>query len=380
MISRERAVSTAVLSTLVILSSLSHDIDHCTNVNAASDNELPLDTASFLQHRTVAAKADNQTSTATGRRSSRIPMQLVMTGNFSSVDDLPLAVQANLNNTRALAGGFSIRYLDDADCSDYLSLYFNQSFQEIYDTEIHGSHRGDICRSAVLYREGGFYADLDFQFYEALPNLIDENTTLMTAFIAELADGDGNPILTPSEDGSVNAIKPILNALIAVRQGSPIMERTLSHILKLCTKVEEDWAWGGEISVLVEPPSLLGPIAMAEALRETLQQDCPKVSLSDLGTLSQWTCGEESIRLYQEEHFGAGDDCKNEGPVVCSEERAASDFDGSHYGVFRMGNESRSSRLIGWPRYQACSQLGCGINGGLPSLVEKRMSSVAAIK
>lgn len=318
------------------------------------DDELATDTVSLLQHIPIVKPLTPKLESWAAKRNNWIPLQLVMTGSFSSLEDLPLEAKANLNNTRSLAPGFSMRYLNDTSCRTYLSKYAGDEFVEIYDREIHGSFKGDICRSAVLLQEGGFYADLDFQFHDPLASLIGENTTFMTAFVAQTS---WSPVLPPSDFGpSPSAVnRPILNALIAVRPKSLVMKRTMKFILKAYAKHNK-------------LPALLGPTAMGEALRETVHQDCPDISLSNSDTLAQWTCGEESMRFYQEEYIGAGNDCINEGPLVCPPERAASEFGGLNFGVFRMGSESRNSRLIGWPRYKACATFGCNINGGQPSL------------
>jgi len=329
-------------------------MDNCNVPEISHDDELATDTVSLLQRIPIVKPLTPKLESWVAKRNKWIPLQLVMTGSFSSLEDLPLETKANLDNTRSLAPGFSIRYLNDTSCRIYLSKYAGDEFVEIYDREIHGSFKGDICRSAVLLREGGFYADLDFQFHDPLASLIGENTTFMTAFVAQMS---WTPVLPPSDFGpSPSAVnRPILNALIAVRPKSPVMERTMEFILKAYAKHEK-------------LPALLGPTAMGEALRETVHQGCPDISLSNSDALAQWTCGEESVRLYQEEYIGADIDCMHEGPVVCPPERAASEFTGLQFGVFRMGSESRASRLIGWPRYQACATYGCTINGGQPSL------------
>jgi hypothetical protein len=341
----------AALTSLVVCASIAHDEGQCTDVKNDDD------TVSFLQQFSVKVKQEDLAANVQGHsgtsKRTAIPLQLVMTGHTATLDELPDTVKENLKNTQSLAPGFSIRYLDDAACQEYLTKHFREEFLEIYVREQHGSFRGDICRSAVLLREGGFYADLDFQFHAGLLDLIDAETTLMTAFVAEDVQM-WTPPLRKNEKGT--AIRPILNALIAVRPESHIMKRTMKYIRK---SYEDDQ----------EPPSLLGPIAMELALRETVHRDCPDISLSNPDKLGHWTCGEEKLQFYQEEDIGAGQDCWKEGAVVCPPDRAMSttEFFGSRFGVFRIGSESREKRLIGWSRYQGCSKYGCGFNGGVAS-------------
>jgi mannosyltransferase OCH1-like enzyme len=166
-------VFVVALASLATSPSIAHGVDKCIDAKErrdAEDNDD--DTVSFLQQFSVKVKQEDMTSDPKEQgadlKKTQIPLQLVMTGSFPTLDDLPNTVKENLQNTRNRAPGFTIRYLDDAACREYLTTHFREEFFEIYDREQHGSFRGDICRSAVLLREGGFYADLDFQFHDGL--------------------------------------------------------------------------------------------------------------------------------------------------------------------------------------------------------------------
>lgn len=254
------------------------------------------------------------------------------------MDDLPAEVTKNLKYTRSRSPGLTVRYFSDAACRVYVKDNFGDDFARIYDSEAHGSFRGDICRTALLLREGGFYMDLDFQLHVPLQTLVDENTTMMSV----ISGTQGSPV--------------ILNALIAVKPNSLIMHETLARI--------KEWYDGPR-------EGLLGPLAMARALSEMMNQHCPKASLSSAAKPTQWPCGSENLRFYQEEGLGSGQDCLQEGAVVCPPDRAESAFDGVRFGIFSGGAASKEARLIGWSRYAACTQLGCGINGGEVSLLEQ---------
>jgi len=308
-----------------------------------------------------------------GDNQQLIPRQLVMTGQFSSIDELPLETKKNLDNTRKYAPGFTMRYLNDGACQQYLQDHFDSDLAYLFSQEKHGSFRGDICRSAVLLREGGFYTDLDFQLNVSIESLIDENTTLMTALVAQ------GPWLTVQATAKLStgrsvSIQPILNALIAVQPKSSIMERTIKNIK----------AWYKNKAS--QERGLLGPMAMAESLAEMVQEDCPSPPFAPLpevhaedGTIveaadpmARWACGSEKVRLYQEEYLGDTECGKGSmdrrgawrapSQVVCPPGRR--DFFGLQFGVFSMGEASRESRLIGWSRYLGCAKFGCGINGG----------------
>jgi len=329
---------------------MSQDVQHC-----------PTDAASVLQQKVL---LKTHQDTGVGANQKWIPPQLVMTGVFTSLDDLPLAAKTNLEKTRAQSPGLTFRYLNDLECWQYLQEHFDDELSALFYAEKHGSFRGDICRSAVLLREGGFYMDLDLQLHVPIQKLIDEDTTLMTAFIAPgpwIAPGHPISLTAKLGSGSQVSIQPILNAMIAVRPKSPVMEKTLKHI--------RAWYKGNR-------EGLLGPLAMAKAIGELVQNDCPMVPVNAAShnivspghdgadAMARWVCGSENFRFYQEEYFGSGPDCLLEGHIVCPEKRASSPFAGSHFGLFSMGNASKEARLIGWSRYLGCDVHGCNLNGG----------------
>jgi hypothetical protein len=256
-----------------------------------------------------------------------------MTGRYESVQDFPLELRENLNHTLALTPGLQLNYMNDTGCRHFLVQHTDPLLVQHFDHEVHGSYRGDICRTAVLLRQGGFYMDLDFELHSPLHSLIEANTTLMTVY---------------------DSSQSILNALIAVRPNSTAMQLTMNEIIKWYSGVEQ---------------GLLGPSATMRGILDMIQHDCPGASMSRSSS-SEWQCGKsENVRFYQEEEIGMGD-CKLAGPVVCPPERMNSGFSGVKFATFRIGTESQEERLVGWPRLASCATMGCGYNGGTPSLLE----------
>merc|ERR1719235_510914 len=101
------------------------------------------------------------------------------------------------------------RYFSDSECRDYLSLHFGPELASIYNKEPAGHFRGDICRAAVLFREGGFYTDVDLEAKLPFAEMVDSSTTFMSVFTA---------------DGQ------ILNAMIATIPGIGVMNVTIKEV------------------------------------------------------------------------------------------------------------------------------------------------------
>lgn len=261
------------------------------------------------------------------RAASRIPLQLLMTGKFNSSEDLPPALLANVKRTLKATPGLRLRYLNDSECRRFLLDHEGDEFVKLFDQEKHGSFRGDMCRSAVLLREGGFYMDIDFQLDVPMHKLVDESTTFMS-------------VVSYSQGSQAT----IMNALIGVVPNSPVMHKTINHM--------KTW---------YDAPNrgLLGIDATTSAVRDTLEADCPEEVLKP----SNLECGAENLRLYEEEWL----DCGGVPSVSCPITRMATQFFGLKYGIFFSGNEPQEQRLLGWPRVDSCEVWGCAANGGLAS-------------
>merc|ERR1719487_804090 len=74
------------------------------------------------------------------------------------------------------------RWLGDKACHDYIITHYDEELAGFFDRAHPGNYRGDICRAAVLYREGGFYADVDVELKVPLTELVDAETTFMSVY------------------------------------------------------------------------------------------------------------------------------------------------------------------------------------------------------
>lgn len=345
---------------------VSHDSLHAKNAHHATGTDLTksrtrmddrVSSGSSLPNSKKMEETTYEPQVSSIGEEAKIPPQLLMTGPHAHIDAFPQAARENIEKTRKLAPGLKFRYLSDSDCSKYIEENFGGELFEQFTSEVHGSFRGDICRSAVLLREGGFYLDLDVELNVPLQELIDERTTFMSAFAANIQPDH-------KESGPVPLI---LNALIAVTPQHSIMQRVVEKIPK--------WLEGHARG------SLLGPTVMQESIAEAILDKCPDVAFSRQGSgiengqghpvPGEAACGTETFRFFQEEYLGGsfgGTACKDKGEIVCPMERATGPFE-VQLGLFKIGKEPLSERLIGWPRYAKCTKYGCGINGGEVSLM-----------
>lgn len=286
---------------------------------------------------------------------SKIPMQLILTGKWPSLSEAPRDVLRNMNHTLSLNPELSVRWFGDATCREYIQQHFDAELLQMFVTEKRGSFRGDLCRTAVLTREGGFYTDLDIEWKVPLRSIVSESTTFMSSF--------GN-------DGEV------LNAMLAAEKGSAVMSAALEELRK--------WYRSGPR----QHHGWMGPVTLSQALQAVQRSSCPdnKILQQRQGLDSpfhksmvlEWSCGQHTFRLYQQRILH----CKQRSRLMrstslqyssqdeeCPPIRARSLFDGVRFGLFEPGP---SGRLIAWPRFASCGQWGCGGGGWTESKIDAK--------
>lgn len=297
---------------------------------------------------TVALKTAEQNAegndAARQLKQRRIPSTLILTGAVPSMDKLGGSVQRNINRTLESSPGLTVRWFDDASCARFIEDHYDSELLSMFEHELRGSFRGDICRTSVLAQDGGYYTDLDVAVREPLYNLVDENTTFMS--VREGMD---------SQHG-------VLNALIAAEPGSEVMKEALAQM--------RDW-----YNNRVTKDGWMGPSTLGRAVEAVVARGCPdhnahldqhaalfESGRSPLKTDAlQWHCGEKNnLRLYTQDRLQCFPRDSLTVQAECSENRAKSTFDGLLYGIFEPGP---GRKIVAWPRFEDCDEFGCGGGG-----------------
>jgi len=179
---------------------------------------------------------------------------------------------------------------------------------------------------------------LDMQLAVSLLDLVDDDTTFMTA---------------KSQFGGA------LNAIIATVPHNLVMLNTLSAMVEW---YNEGWHSDEE---------LLGPVTMQRGIEKTLSTDCPEHKWEDAH--AHFKCGpNNAIRLFQEQRLS---NCEKWGKTVCPSMRARSKFEGQKFVMMdSIGKDRRDvmnpsakdvarreQMFFGWPRFDGCDRWGCGL-------------------
>jgi len=264
----------------------------------------------------------------------QIPKQLIMTGKPETFEEMSAAVQANIQHTLSLSGDdVKFRWFGDQACRQYIKDHYEADLLLLFDKERHGYYRGDICRAAVLYQEGGFYLDVDLQLAVPLTSLVDADTTFASAY----SHSDG-----------------VYNAIIATVPKSPILAETLKEI--------RGWYANERVEQKLHPNSLMGTFTMLHGMQSAMNAACSAGDVLKKMTDSAWKCGEHSIRMYAEMDLR----CFPPWLPECPAERQKSPHFGLRLGLFPAGSPVVPGRVpVGWSRFVACDDdtTGCGSGG-----------------
>jgi hypothetical protein len=283
-----------------------------------------------------------------------IPRQVIFTGKPRRLHDMPKEVQFNVQQTAGRhatasnvwhpTAGLQPRWFGDEACHAYIKKYYDEELLGFFETVDRGAYRGDICRAAVLYREGGFYTDVDVQMAVPLEDIVDEHTTFASVH-------------------SING--DIFNGLLAVVPNSEIMGETLQQMRR--------W-YHNE----TERVGLMGTKTLQRALEHVMNASCPSVAWSYKQQKElQLNCGQHTIRLYREGDLLCFMPARLPQPKECPIERKKGNV-ALRYGFFIPGQVADLHRtIIGWPRFVACQDpsTGCG-SGGHASFLEESVVQI----
>merc|ERR1719440_732361 len=204
---------------------------------------------------------------------AELPAQLIMTGKPETVEEMPGDVSANIRNTQRLSGHLSFRWFGDKACRQYIKDHYDEELVDMFDSQ-KGMYRGDICRSAVLYNEGGFYLDADLEMAVPITSIVDKDTTFASAY---------------SDNGD------IFNAIIAAEPKSEVLAENLQEIRR--------WNRGES-----KQEGLLGTLCLQRALQTVVHKRCA-ANLTTMKNTTRWTCGRHNIKMFTEAPLLS--DCKS---------------------------------------------------------------------
>jgi hypothetical protein len=146
----------------------------------------------------------------------RIPYQLFLTSKFPSLSAAPPDVRENVQHVLDMNAGIHVTWFDDDACASFLRAT-SKPLHHAFLLSKHGPFKSDICRTAYLAKNGGWYMDLDVDLRQPFVELVAPETAFVSIFGAENPAG--------------NLPKAILNAVIGAMPGSLVMRKAV-HTLE----------------------------------------------------------------------------------------------------------------------------------------------------
>jgi len=162
--------STSIAST-VIASDLEHNagIDELHSTSTTDNKDTSGDPTPDHMPRTNSSTPQKRISNMT----LGIPHTLFFTYKYDILErGTPKRFYDNVMNTidkyrNALSNDTIVRFLTDDDCRALIEVAEPRLVVH-FNRETLGMHKGDICRIAALFEEGGYYFDVDLQVTQAL--------------------------------------------------------------------------------------------------------------------------------------------------------------------------------------------------------------------
>jgi mannosyltransferase OCH1-like enzyme len=156
-----------------------------------------------------------------------IPLTLYTTWHTK---ELPSGMKEAYEWVKSENPEFKVELYDENDCREFIRLHFDERTLKAYDCLRPQAYKSDLWRYCVLYKNGGIYYDIKF---------VPENNF---KFIE----------LTDKEYFVEDLYKRVVNGIIAVKKGHPLLKKAIEDIVK---KVEtKDY---GQTYLDVTGPGLL---------------------------------------------------------------------------------------------------------------------------
>lgn len=295
----------------------------------------------------------------TAGQSHRIPKQILFTGHEEKFIDAPFHTQTRIKTFMQFNPDLKMVWMGDNGCYKYIKTHcgYDMAYYFIKHHGVKtGSHRGAICRTCFLHREGGFYMDHDVQLLFRLEDYVQPRTTFMAV---QGANGG------------------MLDSLIAATPKNEVLAHTLRHI----------GLWGKGQSPPYGKQNHMGSVSLMRGLKSTAEKGCKQdgaVKLAECGfdglQLSKgktchladehmWICGHHhAFQLYKEKKITCdhvNSECssvrkhnakkkkKGEGDYLL---RAIYSPNYPMKGKFMNWKEDV---LVGWPHREECPNPSC---------------------
>lgn len=141
---------------------------------------------------------------------------------FWDTPDPPKAILAAMTSWPLHCSGYTHRVFNDESARDYLKAHFDPHILKAFEASKKAAARSDLMRVALLYREGGVYADAD---------------DVCLSDVSDWFAGDVEFAIAQESAGA------LLNAFIAARPRAPLVAFVLERIAERVIAKPDESIW-----------------------------------------------------------------------------------------------------------------------------------------
>lgn len=278
----------------------------------------------------------------------KIPPKLFLTAKYESEDAAPRDIRENVQKLRSLNPDLEVVWYGNHKCEELMKSFADPRFEQRFESLSSGMYKSDLCRAAYLYRNGGFYSDLDVAMEKPFQELVTPETSFMAAHEAGNATN-------------------LLNALMGTAPNHPILQRTLQYMMLPARELSRFHEVGfdglslvevGEGSAKSMRSNQWGPTTLGQGLGDYMQH-CnharPAWNFAETRA-----CG-SVIRMYSEVDMRMPPPPGLPSSLADSaftQKRRTSPAEGLKYGLFFVAKDN--SYLVGYSRFENCAGWMCG--------------------
>lgn len=123
-----------------------------------------------------------------------------------------------LDNMRSSAPGFTHRIHSDTECVATLGAYGDR-FARAFTALRRGAHKADLCKYAIMFRDGGVYIDIDAKPLRTLPEIFARPNVLTT--VLSIFNGSVNQGIIATPQGHP-LLRDAFESAAAIRRAGPL--------------------------------------------------------------------------------------------------------------------------------------------------------------
>ena len=140
-------------------------------------------------------------------------------------NDIPEVVASHVDTLKKLNPSWKYKLWTDAEADTFIKKYYSEYYQT-YNEYRYDILRADFLRYCVVEKFGGFYVDLDFEFYKPLDSILSQNKN---AYFFKEPESIRNAFNTDL----------VCNFLFGAEKNNIVLQRTIKQIKsKLYFKIE----------------------------------------------------------------------------------------------------------------------------------------------